>query len=64
MVAKAGSYFGRPFMGYQRVTQGDSLSPNIFNVVVDAIIRHWVTVVTPNEAVTGGLGLIIIDLVA
>ena len=25
------------------VTQGDPLSPTIFNVVVDAVVRHWVT---------------------
>ena len=34
------------------------------NVVVDAVICHRVTVVTPIEAVTGGLGLTIIDLAA
>ena len=64
MVAKAGGYFGRPFKGYQGVTQGETLSPTIFNVVVDAVIRHWVMVVTPTEAGTGGLGLTIIDLEA
>ena len=36
----------------------------IFNVVVDVIIRHWVKLVTPTEAITGGLGLTIIDLAA
>ena len=63
MVARSGRYFGRPFKGYQDVTQGDPLSPTIFNVVVDTVIYHWVTVVTPTEAGTGGLGLTIIDLV-
>ena len=24
------------------MTQGDPLSPTIFNVVVDAVVRHWV----------------------
>ena len=28
--------------GIQGVTQGDPLSPTIFNVVVDAVVRHWV----------------------
>ena len=23
------------------MTQGDPLSPTIFNVVVDAVVRHW-----------------------
>ena len=31
-------------------------------MVVDVIIRHCVTVVTPKEAGTGGFGLTIIDL--
>ena len=32
-------------------------------MVVDSVIRHWVTVAMPTEAGTGGLGLTIIDLV-
>ena len=27
------------------MTQGDPLSPTIFNMVVDAVVRHWVTMV-------------------
>ena len=50
MVVKAGGYFGPPFKEYRGVTQGDPLSPKIFNVVVDAVIRHWVTVVALAEA--------------
>ena len=26
------------------MTQGDPLSPNIFNAVVDAVVRHWLEV--------------------
>ena len=33
-------------------------------MVVDAVICHWVTVVTPTEAGTGGLGLTIINMAA
>ena len=44
------------------MTQGNPLSPTTFNVFLDDIIHHWVMVVTPTEAVTGGLGLKIIDL--
>ena len=64
MVDKAGGYFGCPFKGYQCVTQGDPLSPTIFYVVVDAVIRHWVTVVTPIEEDTRGIGLTRTDLTA
>ena len=55
MVAKADGYFRRLFKGYQGVMQGDPLLPKIFNVVMDSVIRHWVTVVTPTEAGTGDL---------
>ena len=44
MVARAGSYYGKGFKGGRGVTQGDPLSPTIFNVVVDAVVRHWITI--------------------
>ena len=44
MVARAGGYYGKGFKGGMGVTQGNLLSPTIFNVVVDAVVRHWVTI--------------------
>ena len=41
MAARAGGYYGAAFKGARGVTQGDPLSPTIFNVVVDAVVRHW-----------------------
>ena len=43
MVARAGGYYGTGFNGARGVTQGDPLSPTIFNVVMDAVVHHWVT---------------------
>ena len=43
MVARAGGYYGTRFKGARGVTQGEPPSPTIFNVVVDAVVRHWVT---------------------
>ena len=43
MVARAGGYYGEEFKGARGVTHGDPLSPTIFFVVVDAVVRHWVT---------------------
>ena len=40
MVARAAGYYGTAFGGERGVTQGDPLSPTIFNVVVDAVVRH------------------------
>ena len=44
MVAKEGGYYRVSFMGTRGVTQGDPLSPTIFNMVVGEGVRHWVTV--------------------
>ena len=62
MVVKAGSYFDLLFKWDRGGMQGDPLYPTIFNVIVDAVIFHWVKVVTPTEVGTGKLGLTIIYL--
>ena len=40
MVSRVGGYYGTGFKGERGVTQGDLLSPTIFNVVVDVVVRH------------------------
>ena len=45
MVARAGGYYGLPFKGYHKVTQGYPLSFTLFNLVVDAVILQWGTLV-------------------
>ena len=37
------------------MTQGDLLSPTISNVVVDAVVRHWVTGVIADAEEQGEL---------
>ena len=39
MVPKVGNVFGRPFNMEIGVTQGDSVSLTILNIVVDAVVR-------------------------
>ena len=56
MVARAGGYYGTTFQGERGVTQGDLIPPTIFNVVVDAVIRHWVTGVIAEAEARGELG--------
>ena len=46
---RVGSYYGKGFKGGRGVTQGDPLSPTIFNLVVHAVVRHWLTI-TVKEA--------------
>ena len=41
MAARLGGYYGEAFKGERGVTQGDPLSPTIFNVVMDVVVRHW-----------------------
>ena len=38
------------------VTQGYPLSPTIFNVVVDAVVRHWFTLAVEEAETRGGGG--------
>ena len=66
MAAKAGGHHGTVFHSHCGVTQGDTLSPMIFNVSVDAVIRHWVSVVrvTQEGARQEGLGTPIHTLLA
>ena len=45
------------------MTQGDPVFPKISNLIVDAIIRHSVTVVVPAEAGSEGLRKPIQELV-
>ena len=56
MVARAGRYYRTAFRGERGVTQGDPLSPTIFNVVVDAVVRHWVTGIIAEVEAQGDLG--------
>ena len=45
MVERAGGYFGAPFKGYHRMTQVGPLFTTILNVVVYAVLQHWITMV-------------------
>ena len=38
------------------MTQGDSLSPTIFNMVVDEVVRQWVTVMVDGAEERGECG--------
>ena len=42
LVCRASGYHGSPFSAERGVTQGGPLSPTIFNIMVDAIVREWV----------------------
>ena len=41
MVDHAGGYYVEHICRERGVTQGDTISPTVFNVVVDAVVLHW-----------------------
>ena len=56
MVARAEGYYGTGFKGGRVVIQGDPLSPTIFNVVMDVVVRHWFTMAVTESETRGGGG--------
>ena len=56
MLARAGRYYGTPLKGHRDVTQGYTLFPTIFKMVVGALICHWITLVSGKEAGLDGFG--------
>ena len=56
MAARAGGYYGAAFKGARGVTQGDPLSPTIFNVVVEAVVRHWLEGLQTDKEEKGAKG--------
>jgi hypothetical protein len=48
VVARQAGFFGVPFPATRGLTQGAIQSPTIFNIVTDAIVRHWLMLVDIN----------------
>ena len=44
-----------PFKGFHGVTQGNPLSPIIFNLIMEPVMNQWVMVIE-KEAIPEGLG--------
>ena len=47
LVPKQSGFFGAPFQAHRGVTQGDIISPCIFNIVIDAVLQTCYTRVNP-----------------
>ena len=56
LVCRAVGNYGAPFKAHRGVTQGGPLSPRIFNVMVDAVLREWLHQVLGVDAARHGYG--------
>ena len=57
IVVRSRGYHGEPFTATRGVTQGDIASPTIFNIVVDAVVRYWLSMVSTAAIANHGLGI-------
>ena len=63
MVSQSGRYFGSMLNRYRGVAQVDLLTPTIFNMVVDAVIRHWGMFVSGKEVGMWGFDIAVQKLI-
>ena len=55
LVCRASGRYGRAFKQSRGVTQGGPLSPRLFNIVVDAVVREWLRRALGEEAAKNGV---------
>ena len=56
LVCRAMGRYGDPFQSERGVTQGGPVSPKIFNIMVDAIVREWIRQILGDDAAAEGYG--------
>ena len=54
IATKQAGFYGEPFKATRGVTQGDIISPMLFNIAVDAVIRRWEKLKEMEEVATVG----------
>ena len=66
IVCRQSKYHGEPFTATRGIIQGGLFSTTIFNIVVDAVGRDWLTKTFPDPAplVSNGLGMQVADKLA
>ena len=55
IVARQAGYHGKPFTAGRGLVQGDILSPTLFNIICDAVVRYWIAEVLSDDAAMDGL---------
>jgi hypothetical protein len=53
IVARQSGFYGTPFRATRGETQGDPASPTLFNVLVDSVVRYWLTLVQEDDGSEG-----------
>ena len=53
---KAGIFYGQPFKMGIGVTQGDTVSPAVFNIVVNAVVRALLVELCGQQEANNGIG--------
>ena len=56
MVDCVGRYYRKAFQGFRGITQGDLLSLTISSVALDALVRHWVSLLAVGSGCPDGWG--------
>eukprot|EP00978_Attheya_sp_CCMP212_P005927 scaffold13219_cov61-Attheya_sp.AAC.3 len=56
ITAKASGYHEEPFTATPGVTQGDPVSPTIFNIVINVVVCYWLSLVCREDITANGLG--------
>ena len=56
MIDRVCGHYRAELQGFWRVTQGNPLPPTIFNVVVDAVVHHWILLVARGAVGQDGWG--------
>ena len=65
VAARQSGYYGSVFTPTRGCTQGDVVSCTIFNVVCDAVVRYWLSVVCDDNTIPNeGVGHNVRDLIA
>ena len=59
LVCKATGCYGEPFKARRGVTQGGPVSPTIFNLMVDAVIREWERQLLLNDIPLGQIRVLV-----
>ena len=52
LIPRSGGYFGTPIVAERGVRQGDVLSPIVFKIVIDCIVREWIYSMRKNNLVS------------